>query len=584
MAETALDLSLANCGTGFWTPERPLAVVPEPTIELEWPPVGGEIASGTRLHDSRLRILERISDGACGVVYRGEHIDLQRQYAIKVLRDDMVGDSAREQFLDEARITGRIASPYVVQVIDFGEMPGGRLWYAMELLGGRPLDQIIADGALEPARAIDLLRMACKGLGAGHAAGFVHRDVKPQNLVVVERGGREHLVVVDFGIAVAIGTKPDSICGTPEYMAREQIVRDPLDARTDIYGLGCCMYELLTGTSLVGVCTLGQALLKHDLGIDPRFPAAANVPLALQEIVRRCLAVDPKRRYADMAELEAALCEAQVQLGIGRIREDLEIPPVDVVRRREIAKGYAALGTPRRRRRPNAAIVWSCVSAVVIGVLGAWPQEPAAKDLHSRSAPAVAAAGIAGVDLDLGNSPMIAAAEPQVAELPPSIEIEPTPTPAIVVEGVEPSVSSHHLVTSPSAPRASASKDSVASVRARTSGSRDLVKTGRRALRRGDRDAALSAFQRALEQDTDGAAAAAGLADVYFDRGEHDRALQFARIAVQREPSSRAHHVRLGDAYYRLARYREARASWTRADRLGSWTAARRIATLDRDP
>jgi len=562
--ETALDLTLESTGTRYWHPERPLSVVPSPTIEIEWPTTCEEIAVGTRLHDSRLRIFERISDGACGIVYRGEHIDLQRPLAIKVLRDDMIGDGAREQFLDEARITGRISSPYVVQVVDFGELPGGRVWYAMELLGGRPLDQIIADGALEPARAIALLRMACKGLGAGHAAGFVHRDVKPQNLVVVERGGREHLVVVDFGIAVAIGTTPDSICGTPEYMAREQIVRDPLDARTDVYGLGCCAYELLTGRSLVGVCTLGQALLKHDLGIDPRFPAEANVPQALQAIVRRCLAIDPTRRYASMAELEAALCEAQIQLELRRSRGDLELPAVDPGRRRQIAQGYAVLDTPRHRRHSKTPLLWSCVSAVMIAVLAAWPQEPAAKDLRSRVAPPVVAAGIAGADL--GSPPLVETAQPQVEDtaidaasaIPVVDDAEPPHAPRIVA-------ASH-------APRESKGS------------SRDLVKTGRRALRRGDRDAALTAFQRALELDTRGAAAAAGLADVYFDRGEHDRALQFASLAVRREPNAGAHQVRLGDAYYRLARYREARASWAEADRLGSVTAARRIAGLDRAP
>lgn len=580
--EMALDLKLEPNGTRYWHPERPLSVVPSPTIEIEWPTNCEEIAAGTRLHDSRLRIFERISDGACGVVYRGEHIDLQRPLAIKVLRDDMLGDGAREQFLEEARITGRISSPYVVQVVDFGELPSGRVWYAMELLGGRPLDKIIAQGALEPARAIALLRMACKGLGAGHAAGFVHRDVKPQNLVVVERGGREHLVVVDFGIAVAIGTTPDSICGTPEYMAREQIIRDPLDARTDVYGLGCCAYELLTGRSLVGVCTLGQALLKHDLGIDPRFPAEANVPQPLQEIVRRCLAIDPTRRYASMVELEAALCEAQIQLELGRSREDLELPAVDPGRRREIAQGYAVLDTPPHRGRPKTVFLWSCVSAVALAVLAAWPQEPAAKDLRSRVAPAVVAAGIAGADL--GSLPMLATALPQVEV--EDTEFDPAPASAILlVDDAEPPHAPRNVAAS-DAPRES--KEAAAAptiVRdPASSSSRDFVKTGRKALRRGDRDAALTAFQRALELDTRGAAAAAGLADVYFDRGEHDRALQFAGLAVRREPNTGAHQVRLGDAYYRLARYREARASWVEADRLGSGTAARRIAGLDREP
>jgi tetratricopeptide (TPR) repeat protein len=582
MAETALDLTLESVDSGSWHTERTLALVPEPTIEA---PTMCDLAAGTRLHDSRLRVLERISDGACGVVYRGEHIDLRRPLAIKVLRGDMMGEGAREQFLDEARITGSISSPHVVQVVDFGELPDGRVWYAMELLGGRALDQVIAGGPIEASRAIDLLRMACKGLAAGHAAGFVHRDVKPQNLVLVERGGREHLVVVDFGIAVPIGTKPDSICGTPEYMAREQIIRDPLDPRTDVYALGCCAYELLTGKSLVGVCTLGQALLKHDLGIEPKFPAEANVPEALQAIVRRCLAVDPAQRYADMAELEAALCEAQIDLGAGRSREDLELPPIDAVRRGRIADGYAALAKPRRPKRPSSALVWSCASAVVIAVLGAWPQEPAAKDAGTRRAPPVAAglAAIAPMEPPV-EPPMIAAqVRTDIAALPAG---EPNLDAALDAEDEAP-VHASGTVAPTSAPTERRASKAVARRSASddvTASSRDLVRDGRRALRRGDRDAALAAFHRALEKGGAGAAAAAGLADAYFDRGEHDRALQFARLAVQRDPNARAHHLRLGDAYYRLARYREARASWEEADRLGSFTAGRRIASLDRGP
>lgn len=566
LMDAALDTTHEGSGTQFWHPERPVEQVPAPSIEVECSLDDDEIPWGTCLPGSRLRILERISDGACGVVYRGEHVELLRPLAIKVLRKDMLGVGAHEQFLDEARITGRIESPHVVQVIDFGALPDGRAWYAMELLGGLSLDQLIARGPVETGRAIALLRMACKGLRAGHLAGFVHRDVKPQNLVVIQRGGREHLVVVDFGIAVAMGTKPDAICGTPEYMAREQIIRDPLDERTDVYALGCCAFELLTGTSLVGECTLGQALLKHDVGIRPRFPAEANVPHALQAIVRRCLEIDPAQRFADMVELEAALCEAQLECRIAQTRHDLELPAVDPQRRRKITDGFAMLAAPRRRRRPSAALVWSCASAAVIAILGAWPQEPAAKDLRSRAAPSLAAA-LPALDIDDVSALAVASEE---AALP-----EPVDAPAEQAAAVLPP---------PTLVRPEPSKRVDAPARTAGASARDLVRTGRRALRRGDRNAALSAFRRALDLDPRGAAAPAGLADVYFDRGEHDRAVHFAKLAVQRDPGAKAHHLRLGDAYYRLARYREARSSWAAADRLGSTAAARRIATLTRSP
>lgn len=377
--------------TRMWHPESTRELEPSDTFEIDCEVVDAT-APGTCLPGSRLRILDRINDGAYGVVYRGEHVDLGRPLAIKVMREDMMGRCTRDQFLDEARTTGSIESPHVVQVIDFGELADGRPWYAMELLGGDALDQMIERGAVEPARAIPLLRMACKGLRAVHLAGLVHRDVKPQNLVVSDRSGREHLTVVDFGIALTIDTRPPGVCGTPEYMSREQINRGILDARTDVYALGCCAFELLTGTSLIGPCTVSQALLRHDVGVTPSFPEAANVPLPLQEIVRRCLAVDPSQRYADMADLEAALCEAQIACRIPSTRDDLELPAVDPQRRGDIAEGFAKLVAPRRRRRPSSAILSSFASVFVVALLGMWTHEPAAQALGTSVAVATTSA------------------------------------------------------------------------------------------------------------------------------------------------------------------------------------------------
>ncbi|MBC8069787.1 MAG: serine/threonine protein kinase, partial [Deltaproteobacteria bacterium] len=397
-------LAAPASNTQHWRPERPrMWAVPELTpqphrtdsdpalVALSTraaadadPASTGEptlLSMGMQLPGSRLRLLERISDGGCGVVYRGEHVDLQRPVAIKVMRVEALGAGARELFLDEARTTTRIESRYVVQVVDFGELPDGRVWYAMEHLGGRSLDQLIATGRIEPARAIALLRMACKGLAASHEAGVVHRDVKPQNLVVIARGGREHLVLVDFGIALPCGTKPAVVSGTPEYMAREQILRDVLDERTDIYGLGCCAYELLTGLPVVDrSSTIQHALLMHTEGVDPPFPAELGIPAQLQEIVRRCLAVDREDRFANMHELEAALCEAQIDAHLPLLRDDLELPLVDAARRSRIADGFTALTRPRRRLRDRAALLSSSVIAAALALVAIWPGHPAAAD------------------------------------------------------------------------------------------------------------------------------------------------------------------------------------------------------------
>ncbi|HWB81546.1 MAG TPA: serine/threonine-protein kinase, partial [Nannocystaceae bacterium] len=205
--------------------------VPEPI--LDWgdePERSGALKLGQTMPGTRLRVLERLSDGASGVVFRAEHVDLERPIAVKILRRVVRSDEDRERFLAEARLATSIDSPHVVDVIDFGQLPDGRLWYAMELLDGEALcDVLFRERRLPLARVFTLLRMACKGLGATHARGMVHCDVKPQNLVLVQRGRYEQLVVVDFGIAQKIGARPDTICGTPEYISPEQIDRSALD-------------------------------------------------------------------------------------------------------------------------------------------------------------------------------------------------------------------------------------------------------------------------------------------------------------------------------------------------------------------
>ncbi len=587
-ATTGANVKPASGGKKKDPPAKKLVSHVIPTLDLDRPPgdegrpeQGGEttLSLGMKLPGSRLRILARISDGGCGVVYRGEHIDLQRPLAIKVMRAEALTAGARELFLDEARTTTRIESPYVVHVVDFGDLPDGRVWYAMELLGGRALDQLIADeGRIAPARAIALLRMACKGLAAAHDAGVVHRDVKPQNLVVIERGGREHLVLVDFGIALPTGTKPAVVSGTPEYMSREQILRDVLDARTDVYGLGCAAYELLTGQPVVGECTIQQALLRHTEGLDPEFPAEAAVPQALQELVRRCLDVDPARRFQDMHELEAALCEAQIAARILPTRDDLELPAVAAARRQRLADGFAALTRPSRPLKARAALLSSSVIAAAITLFAAWPHHPAAADDIAKPSPAAAltqAVLPAALAEPITTTPIeLAAPTPVLASS--SVDAAPA-TPARVAERERPAARAE-----PVAAPAPADVDAPRSSTPRSSIARDATRDGRRALRRGDRVAAEQAFRRALELDPRSSGALAGLADVYFERGEHDRAMQFAKVAVQRAPQSAAHHVRLGDAYYRLARYQDARAQYVTAQKLGSSMARRRLAALER--
>ena len=584
---TFVGVAASTPSTQFWQPARPPAVEASdgggPRFADDDTSKSQTLLPGMPLPGSRLRILERINDGGCGVVYRGEHVDLRRPLAIKVLRAERFSPGAREMFLDEARATTRIESPHVVQVVDFGELDDGRVWYAMELLGGRSLDELIvearrgASGRLAIARIVALLRMACKGLAAAHAAGLVHRDVKPQNLVVVERGGREHLVLVDFGISVGIGAMPTVICGTPQYMAREQINRGVLDARTDVYGLACCAYELLTGRSVVDGCTITEALVQHDQGLKPTFAGTPAVPLALQRLVRRCLAAEPSERIVSMVEFEAALCEAQIAARVPNTRDDLELPAVAGRRRERIAAGFAGLGgRPARGRGRWVISAW--VAAGAIGAFAIWPPAAASPDAGA----AIGLAGVVALSVESPPVELLRVESLPVLASPPAVALPPVALPPVESFVVVPPMSaSSRVVVAPKVVDAGLPART-GTVRSTGHVADDAIREGRRALRRGDYVAAEDAFARALQHKPRWAEPTAGLADVNFERGKHARALHYAELAVRYDSRAASHRLRLGDSYYRLARYAEARAQYLVADRMGSASAGARLDALAR--
>ncbi len=504
------------------------------------PERSGAIRLGDTMPGTRLRVIERLSDGASGVVFRGEHVELGRPVAIKILRRVVQCDADRERFLAEARLATSIDSPHVVDVIDFGQLPDGRLWYAMGLLDGDALADVLErEGRLPLERAFSLLRMACKGLAATHAKGMVHCDVKPQNLVLVQRGRREQLVVVDFGIAHAIGTRPPTICGTPEYISPEQIDRSELDPRTDVYALGCCAYEMLTGRLLVEETTVERAVTRHLEGIEQGlfFPPEAAVPDCVEALVRRCLARDPAKRPASMAELEAALCEAQIHCGIASTREDLELPEVDRVRRDGIAIGFAGLLAPRRRRLAGRAAFGAALSAMAATALTVLAlhvdPEPVTRTLEpapTEAAPPSAAALLAAVT-----------EKPELARPVSRVPTEPTATPVVTL------------------PVASLSEPALL----RTTGATATVAAPQRAPARTHR----AAPQRKLAAPS---------------RTEQRKAKQVAAREVRRDPASARAHVRLGDALRGLGRSQAAARQYREAARLGSRAAERKLRALAR--
>ena len=366
-----------------WLPSPPVAPPHAPTMAGEADPLSASEARpeitrllpGAVVPGTRYRLRRWLGDGGMGVVYEAEQIDLERPVALKILRAHIAqSEHERDKFRQEARTTMRIASPNVVQILDFGVLPDGRVFYAMELLAGQPLSAEIARGPIAAARVIGLLRQMCAGLAAAHHTGVIHRDVKPDNTMVVkDRSGRACIKLLDFGIAIP-GSDATSrrAAGTPEYMAPEQIEGKPFDARLDVYALGCTAYEMLTG--LPPFCK-GSTLAIIQAHIED-LPAPLSqgnprleIPAELGQLVMRCIAKAPDDRFASMAELEAGLCEAQIAAGLRTEWDDLPLPDIGAVRRdRLAARMPQARATRRARHRRLVVLATASLATLVTGL------------------------------------------------------------------------------------------------------------------------------------------------------------------------------------------------------------------------
>ena len=217
-------------------------------------PKGADSLVGRVLAD-RYHILKRIGEGGMGRVYLGEHVKMNRQCAIKVMSPALVNDAeSASRFAREASNAARIIHPNVAAVFDYGESEG-LIYLVMEFVDGEPLSRLLTrEAPLALDRALGLTSQIAEGLGAAHELGIVHRDLKPDNILVTRtRTGREIAKVVDFGIAKAIQegvgeglTRTGQVIGTPEFMSPEQLLGDPVDARSDLYALGCILHLMLT--------------------------------------------------------------------------------------------------------------------------------------------------------------------------------------------------------------------------------------------------------------------------------------------------------------------------------------------------
>lgn len=262
----------------------------------------------------RYRLEVRIGEGGMNEVWLAWDESLKRNVALKILRSGKETDArVIARFEREALALSRLTSPHTVRVFDFGASDDGFSYIAMEYLPGADLQQLVREsGPMPPERVVALGIQACRSLAEAHAAGVIHRDVKPANLFAT-RFGDQHdvLKVLDFGIArlIADTTRTQSVRGTPAYMAPECWIDGEADARSDVYGLGATLYFLLTGRPPFESVDAAQLVRAHMLEApaSPSEKLGAALPEALDALVLRCLAKTPSDRFATAAELEIAL-------------------------------------------------------------------------------------------------------------------------------------------------------------------------------------------------------------------------------------------------------------------------------------
>ncbi len=281
------------------------------------------------LFADKYEILSLIGEGGMSRVYKATHTLMKRTVAVKLLHEESTGDlAARDRFQREAELASALSHPNVVTVHDFGLTPTGQAYFIMDCLEGMSLDEMLEhSGCLQLEQAIDIFTQACDGLEHAHGKGIVHRDIKPSNLVIVKQDGRELVKLVDFGIAKALIsdkekkhlTKTGEIFGTPVYMSPEQCNGSLLDARSDIYSLGCLMYEVLAGEPpLVGGSFIGTVLKQINEQPKPmkEMTLHRSIPAPIEAVVFRCLEKDPDNRYHSTSELKQALIDAAFQAGL----------------------------------------------------------------------------------------------------------------------------------------------------------------------------------------------------------------------------------------------------------------------------
>ncbi len=286
--------------------------------------------------DAKYLIDRRIGMGGMGAVYEATQVAAGRKVALKVIRPEHASnEKVIKRFMREMKATAKIEHPNTVRLYDFGTAETGEIYLAVEYLSGKTLNAALRKGPFPAERVAYVGAQIARGLAAAHAEGIIHRDLKPPNIMLSEQYGHpDRVKVLDFGIAHFSNPEDDverekltqtgMVMGTPEFMAPEQVTPGPVDARADLYALGCVMFLMATGKVPFSGGTAVNIMFAH-VNDAPRTPSDLNssVPEWLDDIILKLLEKSPRRRYQSGAAVVDAL-----EAGSGVKSDSTDTPPL----------------------------------------------------------------------------------------------------------------------------------------------------------------------------------------------------------------------------------------------------------------
>jgi serine/threonine protein kinase len=346
---------------------------------------GHEVEGASPHRVGPYRLIERIGSGAMGHVYRAEHTLLGRVVAIKMLRAELTCDEACvHRFLAEARAVNMIKHAHIIDVTDFACTESGQPWFVMEMLEGSDLSLAASQEPLSLKRTLEIGQQVCDALASVHAAGVVHRDVKPENLFLAQREGKDFVTLLDFGIArLPDPTSPDpmqeGLMGTPHYMAPEQVSASPIDHRADLYAVGSTLFELIAGVGSTPfrAATLQKQLMDVMMTPAPRLSDRASVPPIVREdldrLLARCLAKQPDDRPSSAREIADELAAIALKLEGRTSAASIEVPTLRLSGNDAVVVALPEVAQRRKRahRALRARRAWSSRGATVLSAAAA---------------------------------------------------------------------------------------------------------------------------------------------------------------------------------------------------------------------